>query len=94
MKSRLLAYAVIILLAGYFYSDYAKAEQSDNYCLGYTEQDWQSMCRKGDVIRVIKPRHIRLACDFSYQVVDLSDTTWMCIYRGEIRTNRFKGIGK
>ena len=29
MKKRILAYAVIILLAGYIYSDYAKAE-SDN----------------------------------------------------------------
>ena len=94
MKSRLLAYAVIILLPGYFYSDYAKAEQSDNYCLAYTEDNYQQLCKKGDAIFVGGFRNMRNACDFAYQIVQLSKEEWMCIYRGELRTNRFKGIGK
>jgi len=90
-KSRLLAYAVIILLAGYFYSDYAKAEQTAHYCGSkFTEVEIDEQCEKGDVIVVDHFDTVRKACDFSYQIFEFGKdkTFWMCVYQGSLRTPR------
>ena len=88
MKSRLLAYAVIILLAGYFYSDYAKASDDlpdpNSYCLGNNPE---KRCNKGDIITVFGADLYKY-CDWRYQMIIDSNDTITCVYRGSERKMR------
>ena len=83
MKSRLLAYVLIILLAGYFYSDYVKAEQSDRICTALSTNKIKEMCSKGDLITPADRLSAAMTCDFDYSVVKVSDDAFFCIYRGD-----------
>lgn len=90
MKSRLLAYTVIILLAGYFYSDYAKASDDlpdpTHYCFTQIEAEIKEHCSKGSLVTVQTPIGVRNLCDWRYQMFQIPNmSSTYCVYRGETR---------
>ena len=92
-KSRLLAYAVVILLAGYFYSDYAKASEDlvDPSVTCKTSVDYEILekCTQGSIVWVRSQSSVPFVCDWRYQAVVVPDVdhtvTTYCVYRGNER---------
>ena len=88
MKNRILAYTIIILLAGYFSSEYANAssllKDPSTHCSEYRDGYYEKTCDKGMTIWV-ENGAVWKYCDWRYQIFPTSEGNAQCVYRGAPR---------